>query len=1019
VDIGSATREITLVNGDLNFDGVISGSGGLTFAQTGGGNIRLRGTQANTYAGLTTVESGALSILKSDGVTAIAGNLLINAGAGINLASSEQIADTATVTVNGSLRLNDASETFSVLMGSGSIYGNNFGGNQTLSVGSGNFSGTIRDTSPSNTALIKTSGGTLTLSGNNFYTGGTTVAGGTLQIGDGGTTGSIFGDVTNDANLTFNRSDDLTFGGVISGAGSLTKQGTGTLTLSGNNTYSGGTTVSAGGLANSAVTVQAGGAFSPGGAGAVESIAVEGLSLDGGNLLFDIGTGGTDFISVADGLGALNAPTQFVFTDNGLVNGTYALLDGLTPGWNLGLLSFAGIAPFGGNFLLSGDGTQLFFSAFDGGVISGPVLQNSTPVGTPAIADFLVQGFVTTGTPTQNNVINSLTFDPNSSLQVFNNLTVTSGNFNVPSGEGTIMGGNVITPGNFNKNGAGTLNINSSFGVGGAANVNAGALMVNGTFAVANGLRVMQNALLGGVGIIRGNVINNGTVAPGNSPGTLTINGTYTQTSSGTLEIEAASPGNFDRLVVSGAANLAGTLRFLPTGGFRPAYGQQFAFLQAASISGGFDSIVVPKKFRGRFINEDTVGILLLAPDTYTRVATNPNQGNVARALDAFIPAVDNDREVVSTALDYLTEDQYPAAFDQIMPAFHETVANIGINLAQNQGQLMQQQLSAVRLGGRGFRTSGIPTEPLVYDKGGKAVADPKDAKSPISMESHTDPRWSVWTQGNGIFSRTTSPSDVPTYRSESGGFLAGADYQWSGSFVTGAFAGYQGLTSRFNNGANITMNGVRFGGYATYDPVDSGFYADAILWGGVSNYKTRRNVEFSTIDRTARASQDSGEFSTLLGGGYDFQVGNFTIGPAASLQYTYFGVAPFTESGAESHNLRVDQQNANSLQSYIGGRVAYTWNVTDTITLIPEGRMFWQHEFLQNPRTIGASLDGGSGPNFDYTTSTPDRDAVFAGAGLIGQFGKNLNAYIYYNADFGRQDFVSHTISTGLNFKF
>jgi outer membrane autotransporter protein len=177
--------------------------------------------------------------------------------------------------------------------------------------------------------------------------------------------------------------------------------------------------------------------------------------------------------------------------------------------------------------------------------------------------------------------------------------------------------------------------------------------------------------------------------------------------------------------------------------------------------------------------------------------------------------------------------------------------------------------------------------------------------------------------------------------------------------------------------------------------------------------------VEFSTIDRTARASQDSGEFSTLLGGGYDFQVGNFTIGPAASLQYTYFGVAPFTESGAESLNLRVDQQNANSLQSYIGGRVAYTWNVTDTITLIPEGRMFWQHEFLQNPRTIGASLDGGSGPNFDYTTSTPDRDAVFAGAGLIGQFGKNLNAYIYYNADFGRQDFVSHTISTGLNFKF
>ena len=46
-------------------------------------------------------------------------------------------------------------------------------------------------------------------------------------------------------------------------------------------------------------------------------------------------------------------------------------------------------------------------------------------------------------------------------------------------------------------------------------------------------------------------------------------------------------------------------------------------------------------------------------------------------------------------------------------------------------------------------------------------------------------------------------------------------------------------------------------------------------------------------------------------------------------------------------------------------------------------------------------------------------RGAVFAGAGSIGQFGPNWNAYFYYNADFGRQDYVSHAISTGLNFKF
>lgn len=86
----------------------------------------------------------------------------------------------------------------------------------------------------------------LTLTGANSYGTETQVLGGTLQIGDGGTSGSIIGNISTDASLIFNRSDDIAFPGVIVGSGSLTKLGAGTLTLSGANTYSGGTTVSAG-----------------------------------------------------------------------------------------------------------------------------------------------------------------------------------------------------------------------------------------------------------------------------------------------------------------------------------------------------------------------------------------------------------------------------------------------------------------------------------------------------------------------------------------------------------------------------------------------------------------------------------------------------------------------------------------------------------------------------------------------------------------------------------------------------
>jgi fibronectin-binding autotransporter adhesin len=83
----------------------------------------------------------------------------------------------------------------------------------------------------------------------NTYTGGTTISGGTLQLGDGGPTGSIVGDVTDNGTLVFNRSgNNKTFTGVISGSGAVVKLGSDILELDGNNTYSGGTTINDGTL---------------------------------------------------------------------------------------------------------------------------------------------------------------------------------------------------------------------------------------------------------------------------------------------------------------------------------------------------------------------------------------------------------------------------------------------------------------------------------------------------------------------------------------------------------------------------------------------------------------------------------------------------------------------------------------------------------------------------------------------------------------------------------------------------
>jgi len=117
--------------------------------------------------------------------------------------------------------------------------------------------------------------GTTILIGDNTYTGGTRITAGTLQLGNGGMTGGIVGDVVDNGALAFNRSDVVTFPGVIAGTGSVSQIGPGTTILTGDNTYTGGTNVAFGVLALGDPS-HTGAALSGGGAVAVSSGATFG-----------------------------------------------------------------------------------------------------------------------------------------------------------------------------------------------------------------------------------------------------------------------------------------------------------------------------------------------------------------------------------------------------------------------------------------------------------------------------------------------------------------------------------------------------------------------------------------------------------------------------------------------------------------------------------------------------------------------------------------------------------------------
>lgn len=676
-------------------------------------------------------------------------------------------------------------------------------------------------------------------------------------------------------------------------------------------------------------------------------------------------------------------------------------------------LTIAGIANIATNtFLLDGATTVTGAGTLNTAALS--FLGDTLVV--DGVANITTDTFLFGGVTTVNGVLNSNTLNTangsttiNGTANIVASTIMDSGNFLV-SPAGVLNGGSLLVNG-------GNLFVQGLANIINAVNLNGGTTIVDGTMNAGGGATVGTNGFLTGNGTINANLLNNGLVAPGRngSAGTLTINGNFTQGNTGILAVDVSS-GASDLLVVSGNANLDGTL--LVNGGDGLDFGDQVTIIRTGNgINGDFDAVTMnlDSDVRGRFIVEGNDGILVIAPASYTQMAETDNQRNVAAALDSFILATDGDREVVSTALDMLSAEEYPAAFEAIMPSLYSTLPQISLEQTNSRNQMLAQRTNAIRLGARGFNVSGMELSALKHDRDGKSVMDAKSTKDVlvVSEENH----WGVWVQGNGIFARARNITDVPNYRFDSGGFMGGLDYRWNEHFATGVYAGYQGTYASYANGSRTRINSTLFGTYATYD--NGGFYVDAIVGGTYDAYDVNRSIEFGSVNRTARSEPGGGQVTAFLGTGYDWQVNGFTFGPLLSGQYTYVGVAGTTETGADSLDLEVDQQNTNSIRTNLGAHIAYTWKVAPGFTLIPEIRMTWQHEYLNNAQNINSSLDGGAGPSFDYVTSSPSRDSIFAGAGMTAQMGDRWTATVFWNTDFARKTYNSQMVSASLNFKF
>lgn len=576
-DVGANTT--TAVHGDVLGTGPV--------VKTGQGTLVL--DHANGFSGDTRIDNGTLQIA-SDANLGTGGQLIFNGGSlhtTGDMTSSRNLAlqHDASVAVDAGTQMS----TSGTVSGAGGLVKNGAGVLSISGVASHTGGTTVND-------------GTLILSGNNTYTGGNTLNGGTLQVASdanlgaasngiafaGGTlhtTGSFATarnlDLGSNGIVATDTGTTLTASGSVAGAGGLVKNGAGTLVVSGVASHAGGTTVNDGTLILSGNNTYTGGTAINGGTLQIASDANLGnasgnIAINGGNLsVTQTMTTARDIVIGSRGA-SITTTTGATLNQQGDISGTGGLV-------KLG----------GGTLVVSGNNSFTGGTLIQGGVIR---IDSGSSLGTGAILlqGGMLQTVATLGTGQQ---------------------VVISGDsgVNVDAGTTTVLSGNLVAASGDNcfvKTGKGRLSLTGQSDLASGTCVQDGILSANGSLT-SSFVQVDSIGMLRGVGHIAGPVNVQGTLAPGNSPGTLTVAGTVTMQAGSRLEIDVdglgtgTGRGNYSRVLVTGAGNqfiangtLAPTIRGITgdaSNTYVPTLGSTYRIVTAeGGVVGHFTSIDQP-----------------------------------------------------------------------------------------------------------------------------------------------------------------------------------------------------------------------------------------------------------------------------------------------------------------------------------------------------------------------------------------------------------------------------------------
>jgi len=516
-----------------------------------------------------------------------------------------------------------------------------------------------------------------------------------------------------------------------------------------------------------------------------------------------------------------------------------------------------------------------------------------------------------------------------------------------------------------------------------SATVQSGTLHVNGTLTSPS-VTLDAGGTLAGTGTIIGAVVNNGNLAPGNSIGTLSITGPYTQAGGSTLTVEIDSSGATDLLDVTGAATIqpGATVSVLAVPGAY-AVGTRSPILTASGgVTGAYDTLIDNAAFVDFALDYDANNVFLDVLQTsvaFASVAETPNQASAGGAVETLDPG-----NAVQAAVFGLTEAQARDAFDQLSGEIFASTKG----LLFTQSESLRNALDDRLLQPGGDDDAAFSTAQLTLNLA------PEDVSCTTAFCAlGAGPALTAWARALGSWGSADGDGNAASANTETAGMLAGADASFDDRWRIGLAAGYS------HTGVDVDTRASSASIDSYHLAVYGGFHQgrfSARLGGSYSFHEidTERHVDFPGFservdaEASARSAQAFGEI------GYDIHLGTAVIQPVAGLSYVNIDSDSFDE-GDGAAALRAGAENDDLLFSSVGFRAA---TVTESfgLPLRLHGMLGWRHAY--GDTTLESRLHFSDGSTAFTVSGTPiARDAALIEAGADLALTGNLTIGLSY----------------------